>query len=207
MIGKRLLRNLPVVLLLLGALPGCTHLKMKHPVDPQVEAIRFQQLDLRLAGGELNVKSSDWGRLLLTFRGSSAIMYLNLTVNRSWVIRNIPVLSVNGAGVSQTMTYSFPLGNSPGQRVDAVTFGLDLTAEPREAPPAETGKAPVTEDQIDVVCTRADTPIAAAPAIPLVGGPLAEGGTKHVSTAPGFPIKRPGQRSVVPPLSPAAFNG
>ncbi|MGH2374329.1 MAG: hypothetical protein ACRDIC_12805 [bacterium] len=100
-------------------------------------ASTFSQLDFMLDDRAV-VKDSDWGSLNMTILGSPDIVYLNLSANGNWVLQNIPVVSIEGPGVNQSMFSYFFLGVNSGQRLDRLRHGLTLTSNVRTSPPAET---------------------------------------------------------------------
>jgi hypothetical protein len=63
----------------------------------------------------------DWGIAELTFTGSTKIKYFNLTVNGTWRIQNMPVLSLQGDTATQTQNFYFGLERGPIN----YTFKLD----------------------------------------------------------------------------------
>ena len=75
------------------------------------QTLEFYQLDFDIEG--VITLNSDWGVVDLSYIGSSEILYFNLTVNGSWQIQNIPVLSSEGVGYPQTQSFWFDLGNRP----------------------------------------------------------------------------------------------
>lgn len=91
-------------------------------------AVSFYQSDFTLDGASYT--NTDWGSLDFTYTGSSNVMYLNVAVNGSWEIQNIPVLSQNGVGVTHTKSYDFDLGVASGTPVSSLSHDHSLTASP-----------------------------------------------------------------------------
>lgn len=177
---------------LLGLVGCCHNPRINVPGRSLIETVRFQQLSFELALGETRVHYSDWGRLLLTFQGSQDVRYLNLSVNGRWAIRNVPVLSIHGDKVTQTITYTFSLGVPSGRQMTQLSYGISLGPQTVEIPPTESDKAPVSQEQVNVTCPTSNTPMPLGPATPLVGGKLADGETKHVNNTT-FPNQEAGK--------------
>ncbi|OGC94674.1 MAG: hypothetical protein A2W25_15745 [candidate division Zixibacteria bacterium RBG_16_53_22] len=95
-----------------------------------VGRLEFYQLDLvyiRDSVFQDSVINSDWGQVLLTYLGADSILYFNLTVDTVWVIQNIPVLGQESVGVSQTMTYSFPIASVSGLEITEIGYAYQLS--------------------------------------------------------------------------------
>src|SRR5438094_861317 len=74
-------------------------------------------LDLHQASFDLGDQSqpfSDWGEASVTFEGKSNFQYFNLVRDGNWVIENAPIVSIEGPGLSQSLSINFNLGNTPG---------------------------------------------------------------------------------------------
>jgi len=91
---------------------------------------------------------SDWGAADITFIGTPALLYLNLTVDTSWVIENIPVQSIRGIGLSQTQRFWFPIGPD-GIPVSSLTYGFTLTPGVSTKPVASIPTS-VLQDTVEV---------------------------------------------------------
>ncbi len=78
---------------------------------------------------------SSWGRVTLDFVGSSIDQYFNLTVGSEWVVQNMSVGSLYGAGVSQTVSTFFDLGVEHGVDVPEVVYSHALGDTPLLSPP------------------------------------------------------------------------
>ena len=92
------------------------------------QQLKFEQLDINLDGNLF--ENTEWGALDFTYIGQETIMYLNLNVQESWQIQNAPIMSSEGVGVEQTLTFYFDLGNSRGDDVTMVMFTYSFTTEP-----------------------------------------------------------------------------
>jgi hypothetical protein len=129
----------------------------------------FSQCDFLLDG--TSYYNTEWGSLDFTYFGRPEMMYLNVTVNGSWQVQNIPVLSREGDWVEQTLTYSFDLGTPRGTDVCDVTCGYDFTSYPLATMPPEDRTAFVDDRYIEIDSGVDGYPIPAlAPADALVGG-------------------------------------
>ncbi len=98
----------------------------------------FSQLDIDFDRGRVFVEDSNWGKLEIKFFGSPDFMYLNVSATGNWVIQNIPVVSIEGAGILQSMVYYFFLGIDSGQRIERLNYGLTLISAVRTSPPPQT---------------------------------------------------------------------
>jgi hypothetical protein len=89
--------------------------------------LEFNQINFVLDGD--TTLNSDYGDVDLTFMGQDSILYFNLTVDTNWVIQNIPIPSLEGIGVVQTITMSFPITSYPPPEtvVTAVQYAFLLT--------------------------------------------------------------------------------
>jgi len=104
--------------------------------------LRFFQLDIDF--DHERVPRSAWGSVVLTFVGQPKVLYFNLNVDRQWVVRNVPVLSREGAGVRQQTWFSFPLGDCEGERVRRLGYGASLTPQIVARPPVIANDARVS---------------------------------------------------------------
>jgi len=108
----------------------------------RLPALRFHQLDIDF--DRYRSRCSAWGSVRLRFMGRNETLYFNLTVGERWAVRNVPVLSREGKDKAQETWFSFPLGNSEGERVRTVDYGYALTPRPLAAAPRLAAKAAVT---------------------------------------------------------------
>ena len=110
-------------------------------------------LDLHQATFDLGAQSqpfSDWGEASITFDGKVNIQYFNLVRDGSWVIENAPIISIEGAGVSQSLSINFGLGNTPGDPVTSMIAAYALTDTPIDLLPGNNTPFTVSERQITV---------------------------------------------------------
>jgi len=137
-----------------------------------ITGISFNQMNFNLDGTTYN--NTDWGSVTITFTGQGVIMYFNLAVNGSWQVQNIPVLSIEGVGVTQTISFTFSLGVPSGSDVTSVSYGYSFTSTTVGSKPPETGTAAVFDQEVVVgsgLEGEAIPPL--QPAKPLVGGAVA----------------------------------
>ncbi len=109
------------------------------------QSVQFNQLNFNYDGTITN--NSDWGAVDLTFIGSSSTLYLNLVRDTGWVIENMPVLTLHGVGISQTLRYWFPIGID-GVPVSSITYGYSLTTDVLTTRPAISGTTAVLQDSV-----------------------------------------------------------
>lgn len=157
------------------------------------QSLAFYQLDFDLDG--TITTNSDWGEVDLTFTGSTDILYFNLAINGTWQVQNIPVLSIEGSGVSQAMRYCFDLGVAPGTDVTTLNYDYTLTTTTQASMPGGSYPASVQDRSVIMYSGVAgvDIPPLLAPA-PLVGGEAKGGGCVH----PNLPNQECGKDECVP---------
>ena len=165
-------------------------------LTPTVSAdeVNFSQTDFYLDG--VPTLNSDWGSVNFTFTGQDPIMYFNLAANGSWQVQNIPVLSIEGEGVNQSISFAFDLGVPSGTTVTSLNYGYTFTNTTLGSMPAETGTAAVFDQEVVIdsgVAGEAIPPV--QPANPLVGGAVV-GGVKHAHA--NFPNQDCGKAECVP---------
>ena len=116
---------------------------------------------------------TEWGSVDFTFTGQEPIMYFNLTVNGTWQVQNIPVLSIEGVGVEQTMTYYFDLGTARGTNVTSLNYDYAFTPGILDTMPGVLKPAPVVDDYAAVWSGFEGLMPPLGPAKPLIGGKAA----------------------------------
>ncbi len=104
------------------------------PAPGRGPRLTLAQLDLEFDG--VAHPFTEWGSAAIRFVGSDAPLYLNLVVDGTWRIRNLPLLTRHGAGRRQQTSVTFKLGDADGDRVRSVSAAFALTAAPLVAPPA-----------------------------------------------------------------------
>lgn len=150
-------------------------------------AMTVHQLNFDLDG--TITPDSEWGVVDLNFMGAGQIMYLNLAIGTQWVIQNIPVLSLQGAGVEQTQRFWFDIG-TPGESVSTLVYSIMLTPT-ISIQPTYFITQPVTPDWV-----RIKTGLTGLP--PGGGGPGPAGvqaGGAAVDPAPKLHMNFPNQES------------
>lgn len=154
------------------------------------------QMDLR-GPSPIIVTNSGWGGVDLTYAGDVGILYFNLNINDTWQVQNIPVLSHEGPGVMQTVTYTFSLGVPDGTEVLEVDYGFALTDVPLLVVPPIIGVSAVQDAEriIESGFKDADILPSFPPASPLEGGPAAEP-VKHAHE--NFPNQESGLNECCP---------
>jgi len=156
----------------------------------------IEQLDIGRMGERPFVPASEWGRLRMRYAGSARVLYVNLNVNRRWVLRNVHVLSENGPNREQTVTIPFGLGNERGVRLQQVDYGITLSSDVRSAPPAPTGRTAVEPAPYNALCGGGGKEKLPAPKVPLDSGKLDEKWGTH--THSGFPNQPAPDKGCVP---------
>jgi len=134
----------------------------------QITGITFNQADFDLDGNIIT--NSNWGEANLAFIGNSDFQYFNLMVNGNWLIQDDPLLSIEGSGISQTLTFNFDLGNPIGDNVSSLDYIAALTSTPLGAPPSG---IPLTSSVGDVDVNGGKckgSPIPLTDPQPIIGG-------------------------------------
>jgi hypothetical protein len=149
----------------------------------QAETLTFSQLDVTLDGN--TAKHSDWGAVDLNFSGANGILYFNLAVRNPkgskdrWEVQNVPVLSREGAGVFQTLTFNFDIGVDSGTHAPVVYYGYALTPQVLTAMPDVVLAATATESPYEIDSGFQGERMKIAKAEPLVGGAVAGPAFSH----------------------------
>jgi hypothetical protein len=172
------------------------------PPTPKATAtplsVSIEQLDVGRPGDAVYIPASEWGRLRMSYVGSARVLYLNLTVNRRWVMQNVRVLSEHGANQEQAVAVAFGLGNKRGVRVDHVDYGITLWARVSVAPPPTAGTIAVKPATLDELCTGGGPkPELPVPKGPIVGGQSDAKDGKHTNDG-GFPNQEAPYMGCVP---------
>ena len=109
------------------------------PADHEL-TIHFYQLDLYL-NDDIMYSNTDWGEvdLTLTPEADTGLVYLNVTVNGSWQVENMPIWPPTTDEGSKTLSIAFDLGVPAGSTITYVNYGYSLTSTTVSGPPAETG--------------------------------------------------------------------
>ncbi|MFH4275976.1 hypothetical protein WAJ11_20390, partial [Acinetobacter baumannii] len=82
--------------------------------------LRFSQLNIDYDDGPF--PDSSWGAVDLSYVGREEPLYFNLVVNGAWQVRNIPVLSHEGAGRRQRARIHFDLQTPMGVDVRTLFY-------------------------------------------------------------------------------------
>ncbi|MHC4555797.1 MAG: hypothetical protein ACYTFW_04025 [Planctomycetota bacterium] len=144
---------------------------------PAAETPVFYQMDFNLS--ETIYTDTEWGSVDFTFTGQEPIMYFNLAVNGTWQVQNIPVLSIEGVGVEQTMTYFFDLGTQRGVDVTSLSYDYAFTPDILDVMPDGSTSATVVDGHVAMWPGFGDFMPALAPAKPLIGGEVVNSDEKY----------------------------
>jgi hypothetical protein len=132
--------------LALAMLPWVIVLFFFGVVRVQSQSLSFYQLNFLYDGTP--TYNSEWGAADLTFTGNANTLFFNLTVDTSWVIQNMPVLTIRNEGEVQTQRFWFPIGVS-GIAVTNLYYGYSLTSDFAEKPAANQ-ISPVSPDTVNI---------------------------------------------------------
>jgi hypothetical protein len=140
----------------------------RYASDVARPTFRFSQLDYIFESG--SAINTPWARLDLTYMGSPKIKYLNLNVNNSWRIQNIPLPSFAGNGVLQTMPICFPITDTSGGLI-RINYGYRLSDTLLTVMPPQLKQDTVYSDSILYSRGYGDsTYLSIIPVTPLIGG-------------------------------------
>lgn len=89
-------------------------------------SVSFHQLDW--IGSDSSTPFSRWGKVDIDFTGYSTTQYFNLSVNGAWVVQNMGIDSLYGAGVSQSLSTTFDIGLSGD--VDTIDYAIFIDSSP-----------------------------------------------------------------------------
>lgn len=92
------------------------------------QSLSFEQLDWQ--GIFTSTADSEWCRVTIGFTGTATTRYFNLNVDGVWVVQNMGIDSLYGAGLSQQVSTTFDLGVSAGTDVSALNYVQSLTTTP-----------------------------------------------------------------------------
>ncbi len=89
-------------------------------------SVSFHQLDW--IGSASSTLFSRWGKVDIDFTGYSTTQYFNLSVNGAWVVQNMGIDSLYGAGVSQSLSTTFDIGLSGD--IDTIDYAIFVDSSP-----------------------------------------------------------------------------
>ena len=162
--------------------------------DVSQPGLRFAQQDYILESN--TIVNSDRGRLDFTYMGAPKILYFNLNVNDNWQIVNMPLPSLNGPNVEQTLTLTFPIAGSIGIDVTSILYGFRLSDTVLTSMPPLSRQASVYSDTVLFCRGYGDTTfLAPQPAAPLIGDRSFD---TTIVVIPGFPNQDCGRFESVP---------
>jgi len=130
-------------------------------------------------------------------------MYFNLTVNGTWQVQNMPVLSLAGVGNEQTATYYFDLGTPRGMDVNSLQYDYTFTEDTADTMPSGAVSAAVGNSGIALwpgLEGDGEMP-ELIPAHPLIGGEVEEGDAGVLRAYPNNPLYCGRLQSPMPVLS------
>ena len=159
----------------------------------EAEALVFSQLDFNLDGTIYT--DTEWGAVDFAFTGREPMMYFNLAVNGTWQVQNVPVLSIEGAGLEQTMTYCFDLGTERGTDVDVLTYDYAFTLEVLDTMPGGVFTAAVVDGYVAMWPGIIEAP-PILPLAELIAGGTATSTTKYAHK--NFPNQDCGEKECCP---------
>jgi hypothetical protein len=154
--------------------------------------LRFTQLSHML--GNNPIQGSRWGRVALKYMGSPQILYFNLSTNDGWKIQNVPLPSLDGAGVEQTINSSFPITDTTAT-LTTIIYGFKLSDTILTAMPLQTYQDSVHADTIIFCRGYGDSTFLSGEPTPLIGGQVVD--SISISHSP-FPNQDCGKYEGVP---------
>ena len=105
--------------------------------------LSFYQLSFHL--DDIVQNNTPWGSmdLVSTSVPNHPILYFNLSVGKTHVIQNMPLLNSAVNGTPNKLWVHFPLGVPNGKKVDTIKYGYKLSTTPINTPPTVTLSASV----------------------------------------------------------------
>jgi len=104
-------------------------------------SVNFSQMDFNLDG---NITTdSSWGAATIVYEPDGAIMYINLVVNETWVIQNLPLMPVGNEFV-----LDFDLGVENGTEVTQLEYAYNITTSQLVTMPSDFQIANVTDGSV-----------------------------------------------------------
>lgn len=189
-IGKKI--AIVIVMTIFLGLLSCTD-NDSEDVNPHNATLEFEQIDFDLDGNITT--NSSWGSMVLTYDGALDILYFSLAVDSRWVIQNIPVLSHEGEGVTQSITLTFDLGVSADADVTELEYAFNLTTTVLDLMPSDFQAAPVGDRSVVFYSGGEGEGTDAGEPPPKVEGGEVEKSAKHEEE---FPNQECGKKECVP---------
>ena len=171
-------------------------LALTSAASASVESLSFTQLSYVLDDTPAWA-DTEYGCVKFEYTGQDLIWYLNLNVNGSWQVQNLPITSPEGVGVTQMLGVDFDLGVDRYTPVTTLDYAYTFTSAVATTMPAGATSAAVAPETIaqsggmDDGVMFDDLP----PARPHVGGEAIDP-VRHVVT--GMPNQQCGRRECVP---------
>ena len=164
-------------------------------IPSPAQTLQFSQIDFNLDGNF--TPDSGWGAVDFTFTGSNDVLYFNLSVNGTWQVLDMPVLTTEDVGTSQTQRFTFDLGVPDGVDVSSLNYGYTLTTAPTGVMPPSTVSAAVLPDAYEVYASGGTVDF---PTTPGTAGPTQGSTTTSGSSAvhKNFPNQQAGPRECAP---------
>lgn len=161
-----------------------------------LESVMFYQVNFKLDG--IEYPNTEWGRADFYYTGRTEIMYFNLTVNGSWQVQNMPLLSPMGVGYNNQTSFYFDLGTSRGYDVHDVNYGYAFTSYILGSNPPDVNNASVWDaDFVQYYQSFGAPAPEPAPAQPIIGGQAKEP-EKHAQDVNLFPNQQAGPNECTP---------
>ena len=175
----------------------------------RAQSVEFSQMSFYFDDSTNNFEYTDWGTVDFSYTGSSSIMYFNLWVTctippceswQDWQVQNVPIQSVEGSGIPDTIRYYFDLQGlgENDQIVGSFSFTEDVQPSTPSGVPYD---LIIGLDTVEMNAglysetTPSFMPDSLAAPGPKVGGAVADA-TKHVNE--GFPNQDCGKNECVP---------
>src|SRR4030042_654105 len=161
-------------------------------------SVSINQLSYYFDNSTNNYEYTGWGAVDFAYTGVSGnVGYFNLWLDGvadpmdAWQVRNMPVESIEGAGVSDSIRYCFDLQGYEYNNNISGHYAFSTNVE-TEAPTGTAFTTTVRDDSVIMNAGLTDDPLVDNPLMPdlavpcpAIGGEVENAATKHVNA--GFP--------------------
>jgi len=136
------------------------------------------------------------------------------TVNGSWVVQDIPIISIERSTGPQEDSVTFGLPVASGTEIGGIAYGVSMTSDVLTTPPAISSTAVVPVEPYDLACGASGAPDhrgekEVPKGAPAVGGevdPTGVSATVNESDGHTFPNQPPRPTRAVQPPYPTASS-
>jgi hypothetical protein len=163
-----------------------------HAQTTIADGLSFYQMNFDLDGTVYN--NTEWGAADVSFTGQFAPQYINIAVNDSWQVQNMPLIAPDGAGAATTIRYYFDLGVARGTPVSSLHYSYSISSSPISSVPVGATAATVSPGQYTFYSgIQGEVGSGLAAVGPLIGSQI-----QNSACNPGFPLLEQGNNECTP---------